>query len=532
MRINVIASVFVCCCLSVITNSSSAKTDLLIKQKILTHINSPTLSLGDGYISYNRLSVLESGLKLDKTNTKYSSIQSTIFLTQAIDHYDLAKTLNVDLTANGGWGLFSASASASYLHHTEDTQFSENFTFMERYYVKASLDISNLPANISAFTDNASELYQKKDIKTFTNRYGDTFISELPIGAVLVTNVQLNFVTALDKQKFDATIAGKISSIFNATLRIEDAITKSKVKGFMEISAYQMGGNPEELPKIFTKKKDEDYYFTTCSLDNLKDCRQVLNGIINYAQVDFKQQIHPNGVGEKPNGNLVVVGEPMLTTYASKFNLMPAPRLEMSILKNRLELGTLYKNVKNTKTFFDHYITSPVATYFSADAFNIIKNIQESLNWNLNLIRDYAPMCYISGDEMRCPEILKSIIDNSKTLDQSAIDYYINTGFNQISSDCNYIPVGTPDGKNPIFVNYCYGHWIKGLFIFKFNADKSILEVNGDYISLNGNHYQSTATLKPFNNNTLYNGTIYFRPVGFGFRFKENVSIRLTRNNV
>lgn len=521
--------------LPITAQSSSSQHHELTKQKIipLRHVDSPITRLGDGYFTYNHMAAGETALNLNEIKVIYGNMQSTIFLTQTIDHNELAKILNIDISANGGWGLFSSSASASYLNHTEDNQFTENFSFMERYYVNTLLDISSLPANISALTTNAADLYTKAGIKSFTDRFGDTFITELPLGAMLITNVQLNFATALDKQKFDATIGGKVSSIFSAALSIENAITKSKVKGFVEISAYQIGGNPEELPKIFTKKADQGYYLTTCSLENLSDCRNVINGIIEYAQVHLRNQINPASVfGEKPQGNLVVVGEPFLTTYTSKFNLSPAPKINSVILKNRLELATIYKNTKINKIFFDHYVASPVSAYFSMDAFKLIKQIQDDLDWNLSLANQFGALCYVSGDENNCGNALDAIKTNSKNIDPQVIDFYRNHGFNQIALNCNYIPVGTPTDKNPIYANFCFDQWIKGLFVFKLSDDKKTLQMNGDYISAKGNHVQSAALLQPYYTNIIYTGMATFRDTRTGDKHERQITIKLTRNNV
>lgn len=513
-------------------NSTLQQLDSYSKRLATRMISSLTLRLGDGFSTNNHLSIGETALNLKDTKITYSGMQSTIFLTQTIEKSELAKIFNIDLTANGGWGLFSASASAAYLRHIEDNQFTENFAFMERYYVHSLLDISSIPANLDSLTDNARDLYTHQGIKNFTIRYGDSFIVDLPIGAVLVANIQLNFVTALDKQKFDATINGKFGSIFSAGANLQAAINKAKVKGTVEVSAFQIGGTPENLPNVFTKKPNADYYITTCSLENLKDCRDAINGIIEYAQVDFRKQIAAQKIGAKPEGNLVPVGEPYLMTYSSKFNLLPAPKLDSSVLKHRLALAELFNELRHHKTFFDHYLTSPVAAYFTVAADKLLHSIQADLEWNLSLVNQFGPLCYVSGEEEKCNEVIANLKENFKPIDPNVIEFYLSHGFNQVYPNCNYIPVGTPDDENPPYANFCLGQWIKGIFSLKLNAEKNILSIRGDYVTPNGQHVQSEGYLAPFNANVIYSGSMIYHNLSTGWKHKGTISIRMTKNNV
>lgn len=514
--------------LSTVVNSQP-----LMSSKRLKNIETPILRLGDGYLSYDRMSVGESALRLDQTKVSYGNVQSAINLNQTIDHNKVAKDLNIDFSASGGWGMFSASALVDYLHYIENTQYTENFTFTEHYYSNMLLDIANLPADVTAFNDVANNVYKKNGLKAFTDRYGDTFITQIPMGAMLIVNLKFNFVSAIDKQKFDANLSGGFGSIFNANLTIKNLIASSKAKGLIEVSAYQLGGDPSELSNIFAKKTDGGYYITSCDLDHWQDCQGAIDAIINYAQINFSKQIKPSNVGEKPVGNLVVVGPPFLNTYSSKF-LIASPRpLDQTILESRFALAKLYNDIQIKKIFFDHFIASPAASYFTPGAYKLIKDIQSSLDWNLSLFSQFSAIsCYLPGEEAKCPKIAADIQQYSKPLDQQAISYYQDNGFVSLST-CNFIPVSLPQDEEPIYVNYCKGQWITGSFIFKMAADKNTLSLKADYISpTSGDHLLAESALSQQGSYQNYSGVTSFHNLNTGDRYRLYTSIRLTRNNV
>jgi hypothetical protein len=190
---------------------------------------------------------------LPKTTVSYGDKQNIISLAQAVSRDELSKTLNVDVSLSGGWGMFSASASANYLHHTANTQYTENFTFEERYYALGLLDISQLPSGLQGLSPAASDTYTT-NFSDFTNRFGDSYIKQLPFGAFLLVNVQLKFDTSTDKQQFDGALSGGFGSIFNATATIQQVVDETHVNGSLEISAYQLGASLIDwlisLPKI------------------------------------------------------------------------------------------------------------------------------------------------------------------------------------------------------------------------------------------------------------------------------------------
>lgn len=492
----------------------------------------PTLILGDGYLTYDHMSLGWSAIRMDATKVFYSNFQSSIFLDETTELNELSKDLNVDISASGGWGNFSGSAAAKYLHHIENTQFQENFTYSERFFANAVLDMTALPPNINALTKDAADTYINNGIQVFTNKYGDTFIRELPVGAFLIVNLHLTFATAMDKDNFDAALSGKFGSIFSASAKIKYAVQNSNAKGAIEISAFQLGGDPTHLSNIFSQKTEDGYYITKCNLSDLTACKAVIDGVIHYAQSDFSGQIK-DGNGGRPIGQLEVVGEPVLETYSNKFSLQPAPPLDPTIIMHRLELANIFNILKFNKKFFDHFISSPASSFFTPAASSLLRDMQSKINWNWSLFDQFGAInCYEPGGENLCGSILENIKKYTKEIDQNDIDYYLNNGFHEINSGCIYVPVGIPGQQYQNYAYNCNGTWLDGSFIFNMSNDRKKLSLNGDWRAVNEHHIKLNVTLTADDSFQNYSGLGTFHDISTDLWYFRIISIRLTQNKV
>lgn len=494
----------------------------------------PMLRLGDGYLTYNHLSLGESAINKAATKIAYSDLQNSIYLSQTIDRTELTKLLNIDFSASGGWGQFSANGVAHYLRDIENSAYTENFTFVERYYSNCRLDTSELPSDTRALSVQAADLLKQNGIKAFTNRYGNSFITQLPMGAILIANLKFNFSSAMDKEKFDVGLGGGFGSIFNAKFTIQNAIEKSKAKGSIEVSAYQLGGEPAELPNIFSKKNNAGYYITSCSFDHLQDCQAAIDGIINYAQTSFNKQIKVRSIGEKPEGNLAVVGAPTLSSYSIKLNLPKATSLDPMVIQTRLKISSQYKELLEYKTFIDHLLSSPMVGYFKPETHSFIKNLKSNLEWNISLYHEFNVMqCYLAGEEEECIAVDKNLKEYSRPIDVESLNYYMNTGYVEDRFNCSYVPVGHPQDEYPTFANFCQNKWIKGLFIFKLDNAKKTLSIKGDYFSAKSAHHVITNGLLTCKDSfQSYTGIGQYHDLCTNGWMKASLLVRRTKNNI
>ncbi len=59
----------------------------------------------------------------------------------------------------------------------------------------------------------------------------------------------------------------------------------------MTILAYQDGGNPAELAKVFNSTCGSGYCAATCSMLKLSDCDSAITGLLRYAINTFPPQV-------------------------------------------------------------------------------------------------------------------------------------------------------------------------------------------------------------------------------------------------
>lgn len=403
----------------------------------------PTLRLGDGYASYDNMSTGNTALNTSETSVIYSDLQNSINLSKSMSQTDLSKDLNVNVSANGGWGEFSASASANFLNSISNSQYSENITYGERFYANETLDISKLYGE-SALSAAGKQVYDN-GINAFTARYGNDFILELPVGAIFLANIKLSFTSKKSKQVFDATASGSYGSIFSISTKVSNAIKQLNLQGNITVSAYQLGGDPSQLASIFTKSGSGTYNAVTCNFDNLTACKSIIGDIIDYAKDKFSAQIKESSKsGSAPQGNLAVVGAPITRTYASVFGLQKATPPSSDILKDRQQLGLVYLRQEGDKNIAEHLLDSG-ATLNKSE----LEQLDQNAQWNLALFNTYNVIdCYKPGEESSCLDIHNKVMANLRANVDSGIAKYKTA----------YVMSCNKDMLNPVAINIYSGY--------------------------------------------------------------------------
>lgn len=359
----------------------------------------------------------------------YRDLQSQIRFNNVVDLESLAEDLNVDISLSSGWGRFSTDASAGYLRHISETDYTDSFTYSEKFFATGILDTSLLEPGIQSFTPAAQKICQsdptcRAGIAPFTDRYGDAVIKALPLGALLDVNIQIKFNNRKHKEVFNESISGGIGSLFHASEQIRHAVEKSGAKGSLELSARQIGGDPSELATIFKQAPGGSYYITTCNLDSLDSCENVIGGILDYAKGKFAEQIKfKDG---KPQGILSVVGKLEPMPYSVLFNLTKPEAPGREIIEARIELAKLHDNVTSKKNFVDHILSSAtIAPLLTESAKNALQKTQYILAGNLDSFQSYSAMsCYLPGEWNRCPAIAQSIKQDQQPVDEELIQYF------------------------------------------------------------------------------------------------------------
>ena len=357
--------------------------------------------------------------------TETTNPQTSVDFSDKIDLQKIAFDLNLDFSAAGGWKDFSGSMAANYLIHVSNTDYSENFTYAEKYSLDAALNTDDLLPRMLGFTAIAKSICNndptcKDNIEDFTQMYGDNLITNLTVGGLLLVNFHIDFSSAYLKQQFDHKMQGKIVGLISATDALKEAVELSQAKGSLEFSAYQLGGDPQGLARIFQKAPGGNYYITTCSLDKLDDCRGIIQGVIDYANKDFTAQF----TNPSPN-KLAALGKPTkIIPYATLFHIAKPMEPSPEVKQAQTELLNLYHDMLTQKTFVDHISNSQIfVSQLLETTRNTLKATKDSLDYNVQTIHDQAMNCYTAGMWQTCPAVVANINAQLRPFDSTIIPY-------------------------------------------------------------------------------------------------------------
>ena len=120
---------------------------------------------------------------------------------------------------------------------------------------------------------------------------GDMFINSFKVGAQLVLSIKLKFSSHEKKKEFDLKFGANYASFASISIDIKKVVDQTNSTGSMTILAYQNGGNPVELAKVFNSTCGTGYCAASCSMLKLTDCDSAITGLLKYAINVFPTQV-------------------------------------------------------------------------------------------------------------------------------------------------------------------------------------------------------------------------------------------------
>lgn len=313
---------------------------------------------------------------------------------------------------------------------------------------------------------------------------------------MLAVNLQVVFKSSTDKEKFKSAIGVSVVGIGNLKESFEKAKEKSKVSGNIIISAIQMGGDPENLAKIFNKKTDGGYYAASCSMDSLDDCDQIINGTLDYAQTVGKQIKTASG---DLDHSKFYYGFPKFTLYETLGIKVPKVNLELANINNLL---AMVKKNKFQNTIINHFL--PLRPTRSVVADQLLEDLNEQLE-KLDNRRKYfnfvATTCFaIDKTSAECSRAIEEALN----LFNSDEHYIVN---DEAVDDLRFAwhyqnPIGVPDLKHDvIFQPLTFGNMAQRLFMGIDRLGNTPHEL---YLNLLGSGINQLAGLAQLDNNPYF----------------------------
>lgn len=328
-----------------------------IKFDFKTAPNPPSITLGGGYSSDRQMATYIPCLN-NGTITYNGGGKSTIFFSDARTFDEIQKDLNVDVSESVSIGLFEEEASASYARHIKDDAYTQSFYYSETVTLPTAIYYPS-GYGTSALSDFGKGVYQSGP-DMFRDVCGDLLIQQSHLGAGLYVTIRLTFSSLADKSTFNAQFGAKYGSIANVSGKISKIVSENHIKGNIEVSALQVGGDVTQLAKIFTEGPDP-YAITRCSFEDLASCQKSINGVLAYAANNFPDQVDYKG--GKVLGNAEIIGYTFMPY--EKIGLQVGNSiLNSTIIEDRKKLGDIYLSNQKQEAFVEHIKNSVILSSF------------------------------------------------------------------------------------------------------------------------------------------------------------------------
>lgn len=399
----------------------SANAITLTNSKHTLGTKGTVVGLGAAMISNSSLPL--SAICFKNVKPTLASFNSHINMSRSVNTSEVAKTLNLDINAEGGWSMFSASAGLDYVKAIKNTSKSLNFSYLSTINAKVYYDEKELHG-LDAFDNAAAEAYNES-VDRFMARCGDSYIRTIDLGAVLNVSLSLEFRNQQQKKLFESKVKAGLGDLFKASSKIKNLIEKHHLGGSLTLRAYQAGGDPSYLGGILGGGKDVP--IIECSLQNLTACNKAIKNIIDYARAKGKWKQHgfANQV-RRVNDKIIATSlEPLSlkeaehADYESNFGL-PINIVEPSesVIKARVKLNEMYKRVEMKTMQARDIVHSAAFKFIKVNKQDKMKIALDHLEKNLNAFSNGEAMkCFLPSTQNNCAKIVNKIAAHQLPVD-------------------------------------------------------------------------------------------------------------------
>lgn len=338
-----------------------------------------------------------------------SGSNSVIKLSSSMSFSDLQNQLQIDVSTGGGYGMFSGSAEAKYMRSVEDKDYTLSLNYYEYMYDTVTVQLNGY--GINALNPFGQQSYQNGKNPYFGIICGDNYINSYQQGAILVMSINIEFASHYEKDQFSAEAGSSFADIFNAAGSISDIAIKNNIKGFVTMQAYQAGGEPSQLSKILSKNSDGSFYILSCSLQNMQNCVNAANNLLNYAS-----ELFPSQISFLNNTGLTPLGQSFITMNPIKYlGLVTPPSLvNQTVLEDRILIANALKeNQYYEQKFYELLNSYPVAWDTTGTFYQTAQNLYHQAQNNIEVVTSPSNPaqgglgCFYYPDE--CISIYKNI---------------------------------------------------------------------------------------------------------------------------
>ncbi len=346
-------------------------------------------------------------------NTTLAAPQSSLNFDYTTTFSQLEEDINFSVSASGGFGMFSASASASYLRNMQDKDYSLSLNY---YGISSSnIDVQFAGAGEEMLNSAGKSYYQADPY--FGIICGDYVVTSYQLGAMLLMGLNLNFESEYEKEKFTSSTGASFGDIFSASSSVQKTVTSLKLKGSVSVQAFQIGGEPQLLSKILSKNSSGEYYVLTCNLDAMDNCVNAANGLLNYASQNFTSQFNFS-----PQEKIYPLSNMFSAQPIDLFGLqMPKSFINSTVVEARDNLANSYlENSYYQQKIYELENGYPVAFDTTSDFYKDLTKFSEIVDNNIEVLTSNSnpamssEACY--SEPQSCIQISQNILSKVQNI--------------------------------------------------------------------------------------------------------------------
>jgi hypothetical protein len=294
---------------------------------------------GDGYSYDNGRSVQKSCLNLG--NSTYSGKNSgMLYVFRPLSIQSTRASLGVrDQQGNYTIDAF-ADIPQVFNNFLQDNDLAESFVYESEYVFKSK---HANPQEEGLFHPNLND-YGKQawldGADNFRAQCGDSYVSEANYGAKIYIAFQFHFLTKQDKDNFDAQFSPYFSHLDEFLVQLQKH--PGEASDSVHVMADQEGGDTEALDNLFTSTSPTiKNSQTLCPLNNLKNCTDLMNRLVEYEAASLPSQFPISSAQEPPSSAVItsIVTQPYTSLDS---DLVTTSQLTKAITDARNELGQQY----------------------------------------------------------------------------------------------------------------------------------------------------------------------------------------------
>ena len=370
---------------------------------------------------------------------------------------------------SGGYSKFSASAQANYLRSVEETESSVSLNYYTHVTNKVSVQINGYGED--ALTESGKSFYRGGKNPNFGITCGDYYIDSYKQGAFLTIGLQIKFNSAQSKNEFGADTGASFGDIFSASVKVSKTASQLGTSGSVTLTAYQIGGDPSELPKIFNKNSDGDYFALSCGLQTMQNCIKVANGMLDYAREEFTQQAKGDA--------LTALGIGFASfTPVGRIGLTATSQVDDEILRSRKELSEKLNENEYYKRKLTPLINHEYPVPLNSAFVRKVNLLLDKVNHNIEVLMSPvggAADCW--NDPQSCKSVKTKLCEQLEDIKSKDLEFLEAIKYTLTCMDKTLINDGSPPGRSSTAA------W-KALPLGAFNNNKFI-----DRIAISDENY-------------------------------------------